>query len=120
MVTIHEADNITGGNFIPSKALPGLLADLNICSIKVDGCVGDQPAFFCCKIKNDRLLASQFQHLTLLRSVRARVEILDRLTNPQPRANSVHPARLIKDTINGGSQTKELKGRGAVESGNGF
>ena len=120
MVAIHEPDNIPDGDFIPPKALPGLLADLDICAIKVDGRVRNQPAFLRGKIENDRLLASQLQYLTLLGTVRGRVEILDGLADPQPRANGIHPARLIKDTINGGSQTKELKGRGAVEGSNSF
>ncbi|MBK7565189.1 MAG: hypothetical protein IPI21_13395 [Propionivibrio sp.] len=72
---------------------------------QVDGSVGDQPAFLCRKIENDRLLASQFQNLTLLGAVRGRVEVLDRLAYPQARANGIHPPRLIKDAINGGPQT---------------
>ena len=105
MGAIHEADNITDGDFIPPKALPGLLSDFDIRPIKVDGSVGDQPAFLCGKFENHRLLASQFQHLTLVRAVRGRVEVLDRLAYPQPRANGIHPPRLIKDAINGGPQT---------------
>ena len=105
MVTIYEADNIADGDFIAPKSLTGLLPDFDICPIKIDGRVGNQLAFLRGKIKNHRLLASQLHYLTLSGTIRFRIEMLDSLTDPQSRANGIHPARLVKDAIYGGTQT---------------
>lgn len=112
---IEESDKLTDGHLISPKPLFGLFADFDVGTVEIDCCVRNQPALLGGMIKDHRLLAPEFEYLALVRTIRRRIEILDALTDTQPRANGVHPSGLIQDAINGGAQAVQLEGGGAVE-----
>lgn len=93
--------------------------DLDVGTVEVDGCVRNQPAPLGSRIEDHRLLAPEFEYLALVRTIRRRIEVVDALTDTQPRANGVHPSGLIQDAIDGGAQPVQLEGGSAVEGRDG-
>lgn len=84
--------------------LPGFLADFNIRAIRLMAAY-EVSQRFCVASSRTTVCLRPLQHLTLLRAVRGRIEILNGLADAQPGANGIRPARLIQDAINGGTQT---------------
>lgn len=117
LVSIEEADDITDRHSVASESLHWLFANLDIGAVKIDGGVGNQPAFLCDEVKHHRLLATQLQYLALMGAIGLRIEILDGLATTKSGPDRIHPSGLVQDTINGGPQTIQFEGGCVVEGG---
>jgi hypothetical protein len=92
-----------------------MLPDLNISSLKVDGCIVNDPALCIGQIPQDDLLASEFNNFSSLECIGLDAEIRHLLSHLDSGLDSLKPFGIVKHSVNGGAHLVQIKSRSLVQ-----